>query len=269
MKKPFIATHSKLEMEAQCPWKFWLMEGSKCITGQPIIPFQDNQALKDGQEKHKRLEKYINGGGDSLIYWHPWWGQLIDAYKAKYPSKTDYMVEQKIGLSPDWEPHFLGDYYKPKYGNPEIIFQCAIDFVLFDTEGCASRCASEYAVVIDWKSGKQRPQSGIGQLGMYALFLFCTFPKLQKIDCYFVYLDKEKWLPVRGGIKPGRHQEIHFRESLLDLKNHFNHKYCDIKDQLNFIDRGLAWQPEDVFSCNETPLCGWCPATKEHCEYGD
>jgi hypothetical protein len=255
MKKPFIATFSKLDMEKQCPRKFYLMEGSKCLFGKPIIPFQISKAMEDGKIKHQLLEDYAKVGSlgtDPDGFWRPWWGELIDSCKKRYP---EFVTEKKIGISPDWSAHPLGNYYRPKYGNPEIKFQGAIDCTFFSMEGCASRAGSEYAVVFDWKSGKFRKPSGIGQLAMYALFLFCTYSQLKKIDCYFVFLDHRQ-----------KHKETFHRTELDTLKQSFSKRFDKVNKLLKEAETSRT--SEDMFKCNKTPLCGWCPATKEYCEYG-
>lgn len=256
MKKPFKLTHSKSEMKEQCPRKFYLMEGSKCLTGKPIIPFQTSKALEDGNYKHELIEDYIKVGSlgaDPKGFWRPWWGELIDKYKARY---SEFSAEKKIGLGPDWSAHSLGDYYKPMFPDTEIIIQSSIDFSLFDTKECATRGGSEYAIVIDWKSGKPRKPSKIGQLGLYALFLFCMHPFLEQIDCYFVFLDHKK-----------KHEERYFRNKDLDsLKKLFRQKYNEINNLLILADS--TSNHDYFFEAKKSPLCGWCLATREHCEYG-
>jgi hypothetical protein len=223
------------------------MEGSKLITGTPLVEFEDAPHFSEGRKKHALLENYTKGTILKDPLWAPWWGELIDKFKKVFP---EYVVEQKIGLDPDWRGHILGSFYRPIMPT-EILIRGAVDAVFFN----APRARASFAVAIDWKSGKPRKPDPIGQLALYALFLFCTYSKLETIKCNYIFIDHNR-----------RADQTWQRSGVPMLIKHFTEKI----NKVNELFKGLTYHPPElIFEKTKNYLCGkWCPATQEHCVHG-
>jgi hypothetical protein len=102
------------------------------------------------------------------------------------------------------------------------------------------------AVVIDWKTGKRKPDSE--QLMHAAAMVFAHFPFLEEVHVAFV------WLPDRK-----LDSDKFTREQVSQIWNVFLPRVR----RLEIAHETNRWQAKP------SGLCGkWCPVTRQHCEYG-
>lgn len=94
----------------------------------------------------------------------------------------------------------------------------------------------EYAIILDWKSGKYYPDKTFFQLELYAYYLFSIIEDLQEISLIFYYVEVDK-----QDIKVVRREDFYkkFEEKLLKL--------------INKIETTENW-PKDP----ERKWCQWC-----------
>jgi CRISPR/Cas system-associated exonuclease Cas4 (RecB family) len=96
----------------------------------------------------------------------------------------------------------------------------------------------------DYKTGKRRPDSD--QLMLFAALLMHHEPEVDTVHTSFIWL-KDRALDT----------EKYTREQLPEIWKHFMPK----------ITRLEAAFEKDKWPAKPSGLCGWCPATKAHCEF--
>jgi hypothetical protein len=261
MNKPFVLSWSKLNDYEQCPYKFWLLHGSKYVEGKAIVPFKTNEHLERGNRIHELMEGTIKRmkDGSAVIHtsklWQIWWGDMLNNVLSEYPYVK---VEEKIGIDENGKAYELDKWWKPIYSGQTIsetkpvIIHGKIDAIFHDQP---QLCDSENVLLVDWKTGKVRKPEGIGQLALYSLLAMSKWP-MKKLKAVFVFLDYKK-----------QHPEEYSEESMDEIMYAFKQKH-------EIINRGLGHQlrPEKkllfdgYFSKKKSGLCPWCPAELQHCE---
>jgi hypothetical protein len=247
-------TWSKIQMFKTCHWKFYLHEGSKFITGKAEIPFSTNRAMQLGEEKHDLYEKAAfslkNGNGIPQALrqsplWNDYVGGIIAQLMAIYP---DVSIEEKLGLDSTWRAWALGKYWQPDkslFGNRKMLIRTKFDLALFNA------CIWEeptHALIVDYKSGKARKADANGQLALYALTAFCSWPSLERIDCTYIFVDHN-----------ARQDEVYYKSNIPDLKQTFADYTLEIQQYLKEASTKLLFNDCTVGSCH------WCSATVNQC----
>ena len=103
--------------------------------------------------------------------------------------------------------------------------------------------AGKKAVVLDWKTGKPKPDSE--QLKLFAAFMFHSKPYMQQVSTGFVWLAHNKIT-----------KETYTREQLPEIWQEFLPRVR----RLELAYEGNKWEPRPSGLCN-----GWCPHKK--CEF--
>jgi RecB family exonuclease len=96
----------------------------------------------------------------------------------------------------------------------------------------------------DYKTGKRRPDSD--QLMLFAALIMHHKPEVETVKTSFIWLKEMKM-----------DSETYKRDQLSDIWKHFLPK----------IHRLEAAYDSDKWPAKPSGLCGWCPATKEHCDF--
>jgi CRISPR/Cas system-associated exonuclease Cas4 (RecB family) len=99
------------------------------------------------------------------------------------------------------------------------------------------------AIVMDWKTGKRRPD--FTQLQLFALQVFKHFPEIKSVKSSFVWL---------------RHMEMDTEVFTVDKTNLM---WADMLSRIERIQQSLD---NDNWPAKPSGLCNWCPA-KNICEY--
>jgi CRISPR/Cas system-associated exonuclease Cas4 (RecB family) len=102
----------------------------------------------------------------------------------------------------------------------------------------------ETAVVLDWKTGKHRPD--FSQLELFAIQTFKHHPEITKVKSTFVWLKDMRM--------------DHMTYTIADAPRLWN----KLLSRIGRIEKSLK---EDDWPAKPSGLCGWCPA-KHLCEHG-
>lgn len=186
-------------------------------------PYVQNEQAKWGDEVHKKLENYTANQvalPDYLEYLAP----IIDNLRADH----QLFAEIPVAITHDWEPT---DFWN-KSG--KCMLRGKIDLVAVDPE-------SATAYVIDWKSGKRKPDPF--QLNIYAAVLKRVLGLKTVAAGYAWIKTKEHDLYTVD--------DSNFDEIKADIDSRIQ-KMKEAYEQGNYIAR-------------TSPLCCWCPAVND-CE---
>lgn len=93
----------------------------------------------------------------------------------------------------------------------------------------------DFAMIVDWKTGKYRKEPDFTQLELYAIWLFQSHTQIKEIDIVFYYVEHNKF--VMKTVTP---DDVEF------LKN-------DLMEKIDVIEN------TDTFKINETKHCLHCP----------
>jgi hypothetical protein len=104
---------------------------------------------------------------------------------------------------------------------------------------------SEKAYLLDWKTGKHKPNSD--QLMLFAALAFIHYPWIEKAVCGFIWLKDSKF-----------DKEVYTKEQIQDIWGEF----------LPRVDRLEIAFSEDKWQAKPSGLCkNWCPVGKRLCEF--
>ena len=228
MSDKIALSWSRIDLYRQCPKKF------KATHIDKVIEFDDsNPALQKGKKIHKELEDYTNWmndpDGDPP--------KMVQAAKNAVPilkrlkAKTGHVYpEKQLALTHNWEKT---DWFS----STEVLrYRAIIDALAFD---------GDTLIVIDHKSGKVREYTeDFGQLHLTAAILLSLYPKMQKVECSYLFVEHKKTAKItitRSQLKP--------------LMEQFDAEWEQVNAE-------TEWAPK------KNRYCNWCQI-KEDCEiYG-
>jgi len=260
METNWPATWSKLSTYAACPWKFWLTDASKYVTGNAIIPFTSNRATELGEKKHALYESaaFSLKNGCRVpedIQKNPLWNAKVGrALESMMQSYSDAIIEEKIGIDAKWQAWSLNNYWQPAaklFGTNKMLIRAKFDLGLFNKAPYGSH-APTHGILIDYKSGKPRKPELWGQLALYAMVSMCRWPTLNVVDCIYIFLDHD-----------AKYEQRYQRSQLLHLKAYFLAKILEVQHYIHMSES----EPQ-VNSMTPTK-CNWCNATKDQCRYSE
>lgn len=219
-------SYSKLNTFDQCQKKFEYIYVNKISIDAGYI---DPSYFKRGRFLHAYIANRLNGGdGTNMKRYDVEINDkmhLIDC--ANHALDNDYikfsydfdinMIESYIALNNKLNPI--------KVKEPSILNGYIDYFAVKDN----------YAVIVDWKSGKFRSDTNYFQLKLYALWLIQKYPKITEIDLVFYYVEHDK-------IK----LKIVTPQKIFSFKN-------NLIEKINFIENTTE------FHTNESKLCKKCP----------
>lgn len=220
LKRPW--SHTALTTFETCPRQY----EAKYITKE--VAFKDTPATLFGKEVHAALEDAI-GKGKPLSGVHKRLQPIVDTVMSK-PADQRY-VELKIGLAEDGSAC--------EYFDKKVWCRLVIDLLVL---------RGDTAWVIDWKTGKRKPDSE--QLKLFALGVFAKFPHITKVKTMFV------WTEVGG--------EVDFDVYTIDQSDEMWDDFDARLEPLAEAER------VGVFAPKPSGLCGaYCDVVRcEHCGKG-
>ena len=193
-----------------------------------LIREPESEEIRWGRTAHKALELRCKGEAalpQSLAYLEPVATMLTSQHGRR-------IVEDdggKLAVDASFRPCSWFD--------KQAWCRCVVDFGLI---------GPEKAILVDWKTGKRKPDTD--QLKLFAAIGFAHFPYLKEIHTSFVWL-KDKKLD----------NDVFTHEQVGALWAEFlpRVKRLDLAHETNI------WTPKP------SGLCGkWCPVTKQHCDFG-
>jgi len=218
MTQKITWSYSALNAFETCPRRYYLTRVSKDVT-EP-----QTEATIWGNRVHKALEDYAKKGKvlpDNLIRCK----RYIDKVKRM---KGKLLVEERMAMNKSFHP--------TKWMAKDVWVRGIIDLGVV---------GSKEAVLLDWKTGKHRPDSY--QLMLFAAFAFSHFPWIERVTTGFIWLKDSKF-----------DKETFEREQVTEIWNEF----------LPRIKRLEHAFENDRWQANPSGLCkNWCPVGRKLCEF--
>lgn len=211
-------SYSQLTAYETCPKRFELTRVSKKV----VEP--QTEATIWGNKVHKALELFAKEGKPLSpdLKKYERYVKKIQSYEGKR------VVEERIALDRNFRP--------TKWMAKDVWVRGIIDIGVV---------GPERAYLLDWKTGKRRPDSD--QLMLFAALAFAIYPWIDKVTTGFIWLKSGEF-----------DKEVFTRDQLPEIWNVFMprlqrlaHSYEDNK-----------WTPKPSGLCKN-----WCPVGKHNCEF--
>ena len=216
LTKPW--SYSALTAFETCPKRYQITR----VTKQIVEP--QTEATRWGNKVHKALEQYAKGEKplppDLEEY-----GRYVRKIQAIEGRRV---VEQRVALTKDFR--------QTKWMAKDVWVRGIIDIGVV---------GSETAYLLDWKTGKHRPDSD--QLKLFAALAFAMYPWIDNVVTGFIWLKVEKF-----------DKEKFSREQLTDIWNDFMPRL----NRLAIAYDGDKWLPKPSGLCKN-----WCPVGRNLCEF--
>lgn len=206
-------THSfsSIKMYMNCPLRYYHQRVRKAVSD------PGSEATHYGERIHKFLEDRLKTNTDLPQEAAVYEGLVSAILKGM---KGELLVEQELTLNVELKP--TGWFDKDAW------LRTKIDVLVLDTKRAA---------VLDWKTGKRKPD--FDQLELYALQIFSHYPEVERVSVGFVWL-KDKAMD----------REEYLRQDAADL-------WTKLLAQINRIEKSLE---TDVWPARPSGLCRFCPA---------
>lgn len=216
LTKPW--SYSALTAFETCPRRFELTRVSKKV----VEP--QTEATIWGNKVHKALELYAKGEKplppDMEKYGR--YVKKIMSYEGKR------VVEERVALTKDFRP--------TKWMAKDVWVRGIIDIGVV---------GSERAYLLDWKTGKRKPDSD--QLMLFAALAFAMYPWIDSVVTGFIWLKEDKF-----------DKQMFTRDQLPTIWSEF----------LPRLSRVARAYNEDKWTPKPSGLCrNWCPVGKNLCEF--
>jgi hypothetical protein len=208
-------SYSALKTFEQCPKKYYALKIAKSFKD------QGGTASDYGDRIHKALEKRLKENKklpQEAERYEPICKSIIEAANAK-GAKLE--AEREMTLNDNFEP--------TTWFGHDAWLRCKLDVLV---------CTDKTAVVMDWKTGKRKPD--MLQLELNALTIFMHYPDVNKVKVTFVWLQTME-----------QDTETFTREQLPDMFVNLNTRVAKIERALKLND----WPAQ------QSGLCGYCPVT--------
>ena len=211
-------SYSALTAYETCPRRFQLTR----VTKQVVEP--QTEATIWGNKVHKALELFAKGEKPM-----PPDLQKYERYVKKILSyEGKRVVEERVALDKNFRP--------TKWMAKDVWVRGIIDIGVV---------GSEKAYLLDWKTGKRRPDSN--QLKLFAGLAFAIYPWVNKVTTGFIWLKSAEF-----------DKGVFTREQLPEIWNEFFPRL----DRLAVSYRDDKWTPKPSGLCKN-----WCPVGRQLCEF--
>ncbi len=220
MTEPTTLAHSysSMKMYENCPKRFYHQRIAKQVTD------PGGEATIYGERLHKMLEERLRDAVELPQEAAPY-APLVEAVLRSVGGGT-LMVEQELTLSRRLKPTGWWDADAWMRSKLDVL-------VIKDTK----------AIVLDWKTGKRRPD--FAQLELFALQVFAHHKGVKEVSSGFVWL-KDSAID----------REVYKRDNVGEL-------WSNLLNKVSRIERSLH---EDDWPAKPSGLCKFCPA-KHLCEF--
>jgi len=216
LDKPW--SYSALTAFETCPRRFQLTR----VTKQVKEP--QNEASIWGNRVHKALEEYAKGK-KAMPPEMAEYGRYVDKILS-YDGKR--VIEEKVALDKSLRP--------VKWFDKNVWVRGIIDIGVV---------GSEKAYLLDWKTGKRKPDND--QLMLFAALAFAKYPWINTVTTGFVWLKESKF-----------DKDTFTREQLGEIWDEF----------LPRLSRLAVAYNEDKWIPKPSGLCrNWCPVGSKLCEF--
>lgn len=211
-------SYSALTAFETCPRRFQLTR----VTKQVREP--QTEATIWGNKVHKALEDFAKSGKPLSpdLEKYAKYVKKIQSYEGKR------VVEERVALDRNFRP--------TTWMAKDVWVRGIIDIGVV---------GSEKAYLLDWKTGKRRPDSN--QLKLFAALAFAMYPWVDKVVTGFIWLKTSEF-----------DKEVFTRDQLPEIWNEF----------LPRLSRVAIAYDQDKWTPKPSGLCkNWCPVGRQHCEF--
>ena len=211
-------SYSALNAFETCPKRYQLTRVTKDVVE------KQTEATIWGNEVHKALEDYAKGKG-ALPEDMAKWGKYVDKILALDGKR---LVEEKWAINNNFQP--------TKWMAKDVWCRGIVDIGVV---------GSEKAYLLDWKTGKHKPDSD--QLKLFAALAFAHFHWVDEVVTGFIWLKVGKF-----------DKETFKREDVMGIWDEFLPRLQRLE---------IAFQ-DDKWIPNPSGLCkNWCPVGNKLCEF--
>lgn len=183
-------SHSRLRDFESCPKKFEFKHIQK-------IKEETSPALERGKVIHDRLSKYLKGEVD-LHPDHEFWRSELDYMKLKKAES-----ELKLGFYNDWS--------EATFFAKKVWLRIVAD-ALHAEDG-------NVVCIVDFKTGKYKPEDNIDQLELYAAAAFHLYKEAVGVNVKLMYIDHNKTYVKSYTKEDGGKFEANFEQRVSILFN--------------------------------------------------
>lgn len=216
LTKPW--SYSALTAFETCPKRYQLTRVTKQVVE------KQTEATLWGNKVHKALELFALGK-QPLPEEMQEYGRYVEKILS-YEGRR--VVEERVALTKDFRP--------TTWMAKDVWVRGIIDIGVV---------GSETAYLLDWKTGKHRPDSD--QLKLFAALAFAKYPWVSKVVTGFIFLKPKKF-----------EKEKFTRKQLPEIWNDFMPR----------LSRLAIASAEDKWLPKPSGLCkNWCPVGRSLCEY--
>ncbi|RKZ71953.1 MAG: hypothetical protein DRQ48_01835 [Gammaproteobacteria bacterium] len=231
MPKAIAWSWTRLDTFEQCPRKF---QGSYISKEFPKPDF-DADHFRKGRAVHKVLEDYL-AHGVALPYpiksgddeWHIDLKFLLPLLNTMHEAPLK-LIEHKVCLSENLE---LQSWYS-KNAWCRVIFDALI-------------ISGDFALVVDWKTGKVKKYSD--QLKLFATAVLELYPEVNKVLTAYVWCEHPNDKPV-------------WAEYTRDKLEHLWNEFGDRAELIQMTNESGNWMAK------KNIFCKWCDALPNQCEF--
>lgn len=202
-------SYTSLTLFEQCPKKYYHLRVAKDVVDKP---FDENDW---GRRAHKALELHARNGDplpDGLT-------QLAATMRRLLSLPGERLIEEKLALTANLEP--CG------YFDRSVWYRGVVDYGVVGAKD---------AVVVDYKTGKKRPDHD--QLSLFAATIFTRYPQLEQVRTAYLWTstnDLTRKTFTRADAQP---------------------IWASFIVRAKRIELALE---ADKFPAKPSGLCGWCP----------
>lgn len=211
-------SYSALNAFETCPRRYQLTRVTK-----EVIEKQ-TEATIWGNKVHSALENYAKGKGP-LPEDMKTWGKYVDKILS-YDGKR--VIEERMAINNKFQP--------TKWMAKDVWCRGIIDIGVV---------GSEKAYLLDWKTGKRKPDSD--QLMLFAALAFAHYPWIDKVVTGFIWLKSGEF-----------DKQVFTREQVMDIWGEFLPRL----QRLEVAFRDDKWQAKPSGLCRN-----WCPVGTKLCEF--
>lgn len=216
LNKPW--SYSALTAFETCPRRYQITRVTKEVVE------KQTEATIWGNKVHKALEDYAKGAKPLP--------KDLEQYKRYVDKIFSYegkrIIEERMAINKNFRP--------TKWMAKDVWCRGIIDIGVV---------GSDTAYLLDWKTGKQKPD--LDQLKLFAAMAFAHYPWIDKVVTGFIWLKVSKF-----------DKDVFTREQLPEIWNEF-------LPRLNKL--GAAYE-KDKWIAKPSGLCrNWCPVGKNLCEF--
>jgi hypothetical protein len=213
-------SYSSLKMYENCPKRYYHQRITKEVTD------QGGEATIYGERLHKMIEERLRDETplpDEAKDYAP----MVEAVLRGLKPDDAMLIEQEMTLNRKLKPTGWWD--------EDAWMRSKLDVLIL---------RGDTAVVLDWKTGKRRPD--FNQLELFALQVFTHHKQIKEVSSCFVWLKDQAM---------DRH--MYNRNNIGDL-------WSNLLNKVSRIERSLH---SDDWPAKPSGLCRFCPA-QHLCEYG-